>query len=64
LLPASVNVDLDRLPFSKKKPVLADTPYRLTNMIGKEFDDWNIEAIQKRQKKLAEFAPKTWPVQP
>jgi hypothetical protein len=31
-------------------------------MIGLEFKDWGIESIQKRQKKLAEFAPKTWPV--
>jgi hypothetical protein len=64
LIQASENVLSDRSPFNVKKPILARSPYILTKMIGTDFDTWDKPAIEKRQKALAKYASKTWPVSP
>ena len=64
LLQASQNVLVDRMPFSEKKAVLAASPYLLTAMIGRDFKNWSVIEIEARQKKLAEYAPATWPLNP
>jgi hypothetical protein len=61
LLQASQNVIAARCPFLEKKPILEKAPYRLTQMIAK-FDKWGVAQIEQRQAKLAEDAPRTWPI--
>ena len=61
LLRVSDNATLRSDPFSIKKPVLAKTPYLLTQQIAAE-DEWTVEEITKRQKGLAAIALKTWPI--
>ncbi len=61
LLRVSDNSDLKSLGFDAKKPIYADSPYLLTNMIA-ESDGWSEAAIEGRQRKLAELAVKTWPL--
>ncbi len=62
LLQASKNVVIDRQDFSKKKGTLLKSPFLLTKMIGKEFKTWGVAEIETRQKKLAAYAPRTWPL--
>ncbi len=59
LLRAQENAELKSSSFHDKKPVYAQSPYVLTNQIA-EAAEWNEEAINDRQKKLAELAVKTW----
>jgi hypothetical protein len=60
LLRVTDNSDLKSYGFAEKKPIYAESPYLLTNMIG-EVDDWTTEAIEARQQTLAELAVATWP---
>jgi Protein of unknown function (DUF1524) len=60
LLRVTDNSDLKSYDFSQKKPIYAESPYLLTNMIA-EVDDWTATAIDERQKQLAELAVQTWP---
>jgi hypothetical protein len=64
LMQASQNVLADRMPFEEKKVVLTESPYLLTSMIGTEFDTWTVKDIETRQRKLAKYAPTTWPLKP
>jgi hypothetical protein len=64
LLQSSVNVSVDRKPFDKKAPILGESLFLLTEMIGKQFTSWGAPEIEARQRKLAEYAPATWPLKP
>lgn len=55
------NSDSKSAEFGVKKPLYAASPYLLTKMLA-EVDNWTEETINQRQVKLAELAPKTWPV--
>lgn len=61
LMRASDNSILKSDPFSKKRPVLAASPYQLTNQIGTQLT-WDAGAIAERQKTLAALALKAWPI--
>jgi len=60
LLRASDNSYQRSAPFSEKKVVYAESPYRLTSQLAR-YDEWNVQAIVERQKVLAELAIPTWP---
>jgi hypothetical protein len=62
LLQASENVLADKDGFYKKKAILEKSPFLLTKLLGEGCSHWGIAEIEQRQKKLAEYAPKTWPV--
>lgn len=62
LLKASDNVLADRKSFLEKKVILAKSSFQLTKMVGKDFKKWSIVEIEDRQKKLAAYAPKAWPI--
>jgi Protein of unknown function (DUF1524) len=62
LLEAKENVDIDNLPFKKKKAAYLKSKFKLTEMIGKR-QDWDIEAINERQSKLAHYALIAWPLE-
>jgi hypothetical protein len=64
LIQSAENVKIDRKPFTDKKTILAESTFLLTEMIGKEFTAWGPAEIEARQKKLAEYAPVTWPLMP
>ena len=61
LLQASKNSDLKSQSFVDKKKVYAESPYLLTSQIA-AVEDWNADAINDRQKMMAELGVKTWPV--
>lgn len=46
-------------PFIGKRAILAEAPYKLTSEIGAEAS-WDFEAIEKRQRKMAEVAQRAW----
>ena len=48
-------------PFKTAKKVYAKSPFVLTQDLAEIGDDWNEEAINKRQSFLAELAVKAWP---
>jgi len=60
LLRASDNSQLRSAGFAEKRQIYARSPYVLTSQIA-ELDDWTVNAIVERQKRLAELALKTWP---
>lgn len=62
LLRASDNVLADRKSFNEKKSVLMKSSFQLTKMVGKSYKKWGVAEIEARQKKLAAYAPKTWPI--
>jgi hypothetical protein len=61
LMVAKPNSDLKSSDFATKKDVYKDSPYETTKMLA-EFDDWNEEAIERRQRILATLAVKAWPL--
>jgi hypothetical protein len=61
LLGAKDNVSLGNGPFESKKKTLKDSPFTTTEYVGKR-DKWDAEEIRSRQVKLAEIAPKVWPL--
>jgi hypothetical protein len=61
LLPVRSNSELRSSDFSAKKAILQEAPYVLTKMIGEQ-GDWNGDAIEHRQNKLADLALKAWPL--
>jgi hypothetical protein len=61
LLRASDNSAAKSASFADKKPILAKSPYLLTQQIGKAAN-WGWEEIVERQKRLAAVAVKTWPI--
>jgi hypothetical protein len=61
LLRASDNLGLRSDPFATKKAVFANSPYVLTSQIA-TFSDWTPDSIVQRQKTMASFAAKAWPL--
>ena len=61
LLKATPNSTIGNEPFTAKKPELANSTYKLTEVTGKA-DNWGTDEIEARQKKLAEIAVNTWPL--
>lgn len=61
LMRASDNANLRSMSFADKKPVYAASPYSLTSQIA-EMDEWTEREIETRQRKLAEFAVRAWPI--
>lgn len=60
LLKASKNSNIGNSPFAMKKPELANSTFKLTEMIGIAVS-WDTDDVDSRQKILAEIAVKTWP---
>ncbi|MGO8914709.1 MAG: DUF262 domain-containing protein [Stellaceae bacterium] len=61
LMRASDNSDLKSAGFAVKKPVYAKSPYVLTKQVA-DAADWTAADITERQKTLASFAVKAWPI--
>lgn len=61
LLKASANSRLKSTGFAEKKLIFQNSPYELTRHIA-SCDHWQREDIIGRQKILAEFAVKAWPI--
>jgi hypothetical protein len=61
LLPSRVNVGLGQKGFGEKKKALADSVLSITNEVA-SYDKWGPDEIRRRQAKLAEEAPKIWPL--
>jgi hypothetical protein len=61
LLRASENSTLKSAHFQTKKPILANSPYVLTQQIGAEAA-WTTTEIAERQKRLADLALRAWPI--
>jgi hypothetical protein len=58
---ASDNSDLKSAGFDEKKPTFAKSPYVLTKQIA-EASNWTTEEINTRQKTIAVYAVKAWPI--
>lgn len=63
LLPKPKNEKLANKSFSLKRQTLASSSLTLTSIVGSE-TNWTRNAIERRQKRLADLAVKTWPRQP
>jgi hypothetical protein len=63
LLPARVNVLLGQKGFEEKKAALAESKLSVTNEVA-DYEKWGPDEIRARQIKLAEEAPKVWPLRP
>lgn len=61
LLTSSANSLLRSSGFSDKRPVFQASPYVTTSMVAKD-NFWTPETIIQRQKILAEYAVKAWPL--
>jgi hypothetical protein len=61
LLGAKDNVAIGNGPFESKRKTLQKSPFTTTQDVGK-LQKWDAEEIRKRQLKLAELAPKVWPL--
>jgi hypothetical protein len=61
LLQATANTAIGNAAFSAKKPTLDQSAYYLTKMIA-QHGAWGAKEIADRQKKLAEYAVKAWPL--
>lgn len=61
LLLAKTNSDLQSSDFATKKAIYKDSPYELTRMIATN-GKWTKDEIALRQKTLADFAVKAWPL--
>jgi hypothetical protein len=61
LLLAKNNSDLRSSDFKTKKAVYKNSPYELTRMIPK-YPSWTKDAISERQKILAGYALRAWPL--
>lgn len=59
LLLASHNSKIGNTPFDDKKEILKKSLLITTNVIA-EFEEWTIEAIESRQRNLADHAVATW----
>ena len=61
LMRASDNSDLKSASFEVKKPTFAKSPYVLTKQIA-DAATWTNNEINERQKTLAMYAVKAWPI--
>ncbi|MBO9425532.1 DUF262 domain-containing protein [Labrenzia sp. R4_1] len=61
ILSSKINTSLKNKTFSEKKEKYANSELQLTlELLAHE--EWNPESIDNRQRKLAEMAPRIWPV--
>lgn len=63
LLTQKMNSKLRSASFDSKREIYAKSDLLLTKKVV-EWDEWNKEAIEKRQKYLAELAVKAWKIEP
>lgn len=61
LLPAKTNVEAGNKSFTDKRPFIAKSNLAITLEVL-TYDDWGPNEISERQKKVAEIAPKVWPL--
>ncbi len=61
LLGAKDNVTLGNGSFESKRATLQESPFTTTQEVGNR-TKWDAEEIRNRQLKLAELAPKVWPL--
>lgn len=61
LLPARINAGLGQKGFEEKKLALASSPLSVTNEVA-NYENWGPDEIRTRQARLAEEAPKVWPL--
>jgi len=61
LMQAKDNSIIGNVAFDQKEPILAASPYAFTSMVGK-YSKWGTVEIEDRQRILAEWAVKTWPI--
>lgn len=61
LLKSGFNSKLSAKGFNDKLPVLAESDLKLTKMVA-EYDKWEKDQIEDRQRRLAQIAVKTWPI--
>ncbi len=60
LMQVKGNRDIENYPFNKKKEVLKQSIYDSTKSLGLENNEWEIENIKTRQKKMARTATAIW----
>lgn len=63
LLKKSENAKIGNKSWPVKKPILASSSLRLTKTAAR-VEDWNMDEIANRQRRLAKEAVKTWPRKP
>ena len=61
LIRASDNSALGSAAFEEKKPFFAHSPYALTKEVA-EYPEWTVQAISRRQERMAQLANRAWPV--
>jgi hypothetical protein len=61
LMQADKNNKIGNLKFSDKKEIYKQSTFLLTSQIA-ELDKWDADAIDNRQKKMADLAVKTWAI--
>lgn len=54
------NSKLSNACFDEKKPLLIDSPVKLTRYVGSK-DTWTVDTIRERSRLLADLALKAWP---
>jgi len=62
LLGSVKNSTVGNKSFSDKKSAYKDSPYLMTDILSNYGDTWGPDEITDRQNKLAEYAPKVWPI--
>jgi uncharacterized protein DUF1524 len=61
LLSAKQNVEIGNAGYDKNRPVLAASPFLLT-VEAAQSETWGATQIDVRQARMAELAPKVWPL--
>jgi hypothetical protein len=62
LLRATDNVKVGNKAFTEKKKAYKISPFKTTQWVA-EYKQWDFKDINHRQKRLAELAPKVWPIE-
>lgn len=63
LLEDRINRDLQNEQYNVKKGKYSQSVYLTTKAISEHFDEWDEEAVNKRQKRMSEIAPSIWRVE-
>ena len=62
LLEDRINRDIQNEQYNVKKGKYSQSVYLTTKAIPEHFDEWDEEAVNKRQKRMSEIAPSIWRV--
>ena len=62
LLEAKKNRDLQNFAYSQKRPVYAESKFKVTQTIAEAYDIWDEAAIESRQMKMAMLAKSVWQI--